>query len=80
MTFNENDYVELDTYDNFGNLTIFKGQSKDEKICLIVSDGKKSILFKGPEISSKDCDVFISSAINSLKNGNFNKLFEVLKK
>ncbi len=79
MTFNENDYVELDTYDNFGNLTIFKGQSKDEKICLIVSDGKKSILFKGPEISSKDCDVFISSAINSLKNGSFNKLFEVSK-
>lgn len=79
MTFYENDYVELDTYDNFGNLTIFKGQSKDEKICLIVSDGKKSILFKGPEISSKDCDVFISSAIKSLKNGNFNKLFEVSK-
>ena len=79
MTFNENDYVVLDTYDNFGNLTIFKGQSKDEKICLIVSDGKKSILFKGPEISSKDCDVFISSAIKSLKNGNFNKLFEVSK-
>lgn len=79
MTFNENDYVELDTYDNFGNLTIFKGQSKDEKICLIVSDGKKSILFKGPKNSSKDCDVFISSAIKSLKNGNFNKLFEVSK-
>ena len=79
MTFNENDYVELDTYDNFGNLTIFKGQSKDERICWIVSDGKKSILFKGPEISSKDCDVFISSAIKSLKNGNFNKLFEVSK-
>lgn len=79
MTFNENDYVELDTYDIFGNLTIFKGQSKDERICLIVSDGKKSILFKGPEISSKDCDVFISSAIKSLKNGNFNKLFEVSK-
>ena len=35
MTFNENDYVELDTYDNFGNLTIFKGQSKDERSCAL---------------------------------------------
>lgn len=71
MKFDINTYEVLEFDRNIGDLTVYKGFDKSGNVHIVATDGNNSIVFKGPNKNSKDCDEFIKSVMSTLEKGNF---------